>query len=174
MKLTKYKGQKNTKPSETRIQWLCENIKKKKHNHKNVDSLILLLNLILIERVLRRVLLILRARDLMEFHVILLGNLSSLVGSVMKELLVTFQSYLSVLVGIRINSGESRAKEVVPEGKERLREVVLDTEMLVVNIVINRVIREQPLEWIKPERVSTVIVHSLHSGECVQNHTFSL
>lgn len=59
--------------------------------------------------------------------------------------------------------------EFVPEGEERLREVSLDTKRLVMNIVVDRVIREEDLERIIWESVSTMVIHSLHGRESEQD-----
>lgn len=62
------------------------------------------------------------------------------------------------------------AKQTVPEDKERLGEVGLDTPALVMNVVVGGVVGGKMLEWIPGEGIATVIVDSFDGRHCKEPH----
>lgn len=65
------------------------------------------------------------------------------------------------------------AKEAVPEGEERLGEVVLDSPALMVDIVVSGVVPSQLLEGVPRESVAAVVIDRLDSGEGEVQHGLS-
>lgn len=65
------------------------------------------------------------------------------------------------------------AKEFVPKGEEGLRKVCLDTPYLVVDIVVDGVIRESPLEQVEWKTVPAVVINGFHGGKRVQEYVLA-
>lgn len=62
-------------------------------------------------------------------------------------------------------SSQPCAKDDIPVNEERLREVALDTNDLMVNIVIVCVVSGEKLQWIKRQLISAMIIDRLDCGE---------
>jgi hypothetical protein len=60
---------------------------------------------------------------------------------------------------------ECSAQEVVPEAKEGLGEVILDTPGLMVNIVEGGVVSSKFLEWVPWECISAVVIDDLQGSK---------
>ncbi|KAH3661186.1 hypothetical protein OGAPHI_006593 [Ogataea philodendri] len=99
----------------------------------------------------------------------LLGlSLCVLLLALVQKLLVLFQGDLLLLLRVLVHAVERGVEHRVPHGEERLREVVLDSEMLVVDVVVDRVVGEQQLERIERERIPAMVVDGLERRERVQ------
>lgn len=64
--------------------------------------------------------------------------------------------------------------DFVPESEEWLREIRLDSPSLMVYVVIGSIVARQVLERVPRKRISTVIIHSLDSGQTEEQKPESL
>lgn len=69
-----------------------------------------------------------------------------------------------------VATGPHGAQKLIPEGEERLREVGLNAPALVVDIVVQGVVRGDELEGIQGEGVATVVVDGLDGGTGEEPH----
>lgn len=63
-----------------------------------------------------------------------------------------------------------RAEQAVPENKEGLREIGLDTPALVVNVVIRGIVRGEVLQRVPGEGVAAVVVNRLDGRQGKEPH----
>ncbi len=61
----------------------------------------------------------------------------------------------------------------IPVNEEGLRKVLLDSDCLVVDVVVVGVVAEQKLEWVKWEGVPAVIVDRLERGKSEEEDVLS-
>ena len=92
----------------------------------------------------------------------------------MQKLFVLVDGDTPLFLLVLLESLEVGLEQVVPESEERLSKIGLDTELLMMNIVIDSVVGEKPLEWIEWQSVPTVIIDGFHGGKSVKEHLFSM
>lgn len=56
-------------------------------------------------------------------------------------------------------------KNLIPRHEERLREVILVSIQMMMNVMVRAVVREQEKKYISREAEPAMIIDSLHGGE---------